>query len=116
MCTGQQILSQNANGIFTYCGHSQLFQLVYNNLCFEFYEWELEVFRDYIDAIDIKRWETEMARSMHRRKIPIGVGNKHFLILMTRKEIEELQNMLHFQPDEMPYLKSKDIHYDMLSN
>ncbi|MET1260032.1 DUF6686 family protein [Flagellimonas sp. DF-77] len=116
MCNGQRVLNQNANGIFTYCDHSKLFQLVYNNLCFEFYEWELDVFRNYIDAIDVVKWESEMARSMHRRKIPIGVGNKHFLILMTREEVQELKNLLHLEVNTMPLLHSKDIAYRFTAN
>ena len=44
MCPSIKILNQSKNGILTFCNQSKLFQLVYNNLCFEFYEWELEAF------------------------------------------------------------------------
>lgn len=94
MCPSQQILNQTKNGLFTYCEHSKLFQFVFNNLCFELYSWELEKFIGYIENLDIMFWEKELKSSLHSRKIPITVGHNHFIILMNRRELEELKRLL----------------------
>ncbi len=94
MCPSKRILNRSANGVLTFCNNSKLFQLVYNNLCFELYEWELQVFKDHLDELDVHYWEKQLRCAVHQKKIPISVGTKHFIILLDRNELFELRQLV----------------------
>lgn len=116
MCPSKRILHQSKNGIITYCKQSNLFQLVYNNLCFELYEWELDVLKEHILNIDITYWEEQLKCAVNQRKIPLSVGTKHFIILFKKSELAELKTLLNKSLKEVPLLSYKDIEYTYLEN
>ena len=94
MCNESKVLQTSKNGLLTYCPKSKLFQLVFNNLCFELYEWELKAFKDYLFEVDVNYWEAQLSNSRNPRKIPLSVGNKHFIILLNHSELTELKTLL----------------------
>ncbi|NJB37501.1 hypothetical protein HCO57_12935 [Croceivirga sp. JEA036] len=114
-CPSLQILNTTAHGRFTYCHKSKLFQFVFNNLCFELYEWELRTFIEYLYDIDVLYWEQQLQSSPHDRKIPISVGKNHFIILMKRVEIRELKELLSQAPKHR-LLSYKEIEYSLEYN
>lgn len=116
MCPSIKILNQSKNGILTFCNQSKLFQLVYNNLCFEFYEWELEAFSDHLKSLDLDYWEKVMPFAPTSRKIPISVGNKCFVILVDKNEILELKGLLKITSNSLKFLSAKDINYRFIEN
>ena len=116
MCNSKKILSRSKNGILSFCNHSKLFRLVYNNLCFELYEWELEALKDYIDELDVTYWESCLKDWGHQRKIPLSVGRDHFIILLNREEVQEVSNLLSPKSHKLPLLGSRDINYDFWEN
>lgn len=116
MCHPLEILNQTKNGLFTFCNHSKLFQLVFNNLCFEFYEWELENFKKYLVTLDVTYWEKDLLPSINQRKIPISVGNKYFVILVNKQEILEIKNLLAIELPQIRLLKHEDINYQFIEN
>nr|WP_299069810.1 DUF6686 family protein [uncultured Allomuricauda sp.] len=116
MCHSLEVLNQTKNGLFTFCNHSKLFQLVFNNLCFEFYEWELENFKKYLSTLDVTYWEKNILPSINQRKIPISVGNKYFVILVNKHEIAEIKTLLATGIPKVRLLKHKDINYQFIEN
>lgn len=116
MCPSHHILSRSKNGVLTFCGHSKLFRLVYNNLCFELYEWELEALREYIAALDPGYWEAHLKDWGHRRKIPISVGKKHFIILVDREEVQEIKDLLSLEGRRARLLDPKEIACPIFKN
>jgi len=108
MCTSLKTLSNTKNGALTFCTNSKLFQLVFNNLCFEFYEWELESFKEHLKTLDINYWEKQAICAIHTRKIPISIGHKCFIILVNREEISEIKQLLHILPRDSNLLSIKD--------
>lgn len=116
MCPSIKILNQSKNGVLTFCNESKLFQMIFNNLCFEFYEWELEAFKLHVSQLDLEYWEKTFMSSLHQRKIPISIGNKHFIILVNRQEVCEIKNLLNIHKNPIPLLKSKDIDYTSIEN
>ena len=116
MCESLKILSQTKNGTLTFCDKSKLFQLVYNNLCFELYEWELDSFKSYISQLDISYWENEFKNWIHERKIPISVGQKHFIILVSKREISEIKRLLTINLRQVEFLEYDDINYRFIEN
>jgi len=116
MCTSLQILNQTKNGTLTFCNRSKLFQLVFNNLCFELYEWELESFKSYIAQLDVSYWEKEFKNWIHERKIPISVGEKHFIIIVSQPEILEIKQLLTPESGKVKLLNHRDINYKFIEN
>ncbi|GLU44129.1 DUF6686 family protein [Allomuricauda sp. NBRC 101325] len=116
MCKSLNIISQSKNGTVTFCNHSKLFQLIFNNLCFELYEWELEALKSYIEELDIAYWENQLKHWSQQRKIPISVGKKHFIILVNREEITELLTLLNMETRKVELLGMEDINYTFIEN
>ncbi len=116
MCPSVKLLKQSKNGVLTFCNKSKLFQLVYNNLCFEFYEWELEVFKSHLNALDFEYWEETLSSTLSLRKIPISIGNKYLVILVSRQEVYELMELLNLEMNTLRFLSYKDIDYRFIEN
>jgi len=116
MCHSHKILSRSKNGVLTFCGHSKLFRFVYNNLCFELYEWELEALRAYMADLDPGYWEDHLKDWGHPRKIPISVGKKHFIILVDREEVQEISGLLSPGGRRPRLLDTTEIDYRFFEN
>ncbi|MEM9362815.1 MAG: DUF6686 family protein [Bacteroidota bacterium] len=116
MCTALRFLNQTKNGCFTFCDKSKLFQITFNNLCFEFYEWELENFKSHILSLTETEWDSSHPNTINSRKIPISVGNKYFIILVSEEELFELNSLLNLETKEIPVLQVKDINYRFIEN
>lgn len=116
MCPSVKLLKQSKNGVLTFCNESKLFQLVYNNLCFEFYEWELETFKSHLSELDFNYWEKALSSTLSARKIPISIGNKYFVILVNRQEVYELKELLSLEMDTLQFLSANDIDYRFIEN
>jgi len=116
MCRYLNVMNRSKNGVLTFCNHSKLFQLIYNNLCFELYEWELEALKEYIEQLDIPYWEKQLKNWNHQRKIPISVGKKHFIILVNKEEVDELLSLLRLEKQKMKLLSYQEIEYQFIEN
>lgn len=86
-----KILNRTTNGILLFCQHRDMYQLLFNNLTFDLNSIELTSFSNYLEQIDIDYWETEYKNSIYDKKIPIPTLQSNFVILLNRKEIEELR-------------------------
>ncbi len=116
MCPSLKYLSTSKNGSLTYCNHSKLFQLTYNNLCFELYEWELDAFKEYLTQIDIAHWEQHFKNSVNSRKIPVPIGVKHFIIVLNQEELYEMKLLLNLEKNKINLLKFNEIQYRLIEN
>lgn len=116
MCAKTTILKQTKNGVLSFCNRSKLFQLVFNNLCFEFYEWELDAFKAHIAELNTDYWEHTLSHSLHQRKIPISVNNKFFVILVNKREVNELRQLMTLHGRSVELLDIKDINYHYIEN
>ncbi|MHA7830554.1 MAG: DUF6686 family protein [Flagellimonas sp.] len=116
MCNHFKIMNRSKNGVLTFCNHSKLFQLIYNNLCFELYEWELEALKEYIEQLDISYWEKQLKNWNQQRKIPISVGKKHFIILVNQEEVDELLSLLGLEKQKVKLLSYQEIEFQFIEN
>ncbi|MEO9513887.1 MAG: DUF6686 family protein [Flavobacteriaceae bacterium] len=116
MCSHTTILKQTKNGMLSFCNQNKLFQLVFNNLCFEFYEWELDAFKAHIAELDADYWEETLSHSIHQRKIPISVNNKFFVILVNKREVDELRKLMNVSSRRVQLIHVKDINYYYIEN
>ena len=116
MCRYLNVMNRSKNGVLTFCNHTKLFQLIYNNLCFELYEWELEALKEYINQLDIPYWEKQLKNWNQQRKIPISVGKKHFIILVNKEEVDELLSLLRLEEQNVKLLSHDEIDYQFIEN
>ncbi len=116
MCSYLNVMGRSKNGVLTFCNRTKLFQLLYNNLCFELYEWELEALKEYIEQLDIPYWENHLKHWSQQRKIPISVGRKHFIILVNKEEVDELLSLLRFEKQQVQLLSHDEIDYQFIEN
>lgn len=115
MCPDNKILSQSKNGLLSFSPNSKLFQLIFNNLCFELYEWELEKFKKYLWGLDVTYWELQLKSWVAPRKIPVEVGNKHLIVMVNKNELDELKTLLTGN-NKLQLLTYKDIDYSFIEN
>jgi hypothetical protein len=110
-----KILNRTSNGILLHCQHRDMYQLLFNNLTFDLSSVEMTSFANYLDQIDIDYWETEYQHSIYEKKIPIPTLQSNFIILLNRKELEELRFLVD-GVTEYKMLKPFEINYMMISN
>ena len=116
MCKFLNVMGRSKNGVLTFCNRTKLFQLIYNNLCFELYECELVALKEYIEQLDIPYWENQLKNWGQQRKIPISVGKTHFIILVDKEEIVELLSLLRFEKQKAKLLSHDEIDYQFIEN
>ncbi|MEE9364651.1 MAG: DUF6686 family protein [Cellulophaga sp.] len=109
MCTSIKIINQTKNGILTRCEKIDIIQLVFNNLCFEFYNEEYLAFVDYINDFDADKIEKMYHYSIHDKKIPISVGHVCLTVLVNKEELTELKFLLTGKKDESARIFSEEI-------
>jgi hypothetical protein len=110
-----KVLNRTSNGILLYCQNRDMYQLLFNNLTFDLSNIEMTSFSNYLDQIDIDYWETEYQHSIYEKKIPIPTLQTNFLILLNRKEVEELRYLVDCIY-EYKILKPFEINYKIVSN
>ena len=110
-----KILNRTSNGILLHCQHRDMYQLLFNNLTFDLSSIEMTSFANYLDQIDIDYWEREYQHSIYEKKIPIPTLQSNFIILLNRKELEELRFLIDCV-SEYKILKPVEINYKMVSN
>ncbi|MEO1487184.1 MAG: DUF6686 family protein [Bacteroidota bacterium] len=106
-----EVLGCSKSGEFSFCNHSKLYQLRFNNLCFEFYEWELENFKRYLKTLLRGFKQHSIVDINGKTKIPLSVGNKYFIILLSHKELVEMFQLLSEKRSTPQLIKAKDIDY-----
>lgn len=92
-----------------------MYQLLFNNLTFDFSSIEMTSFSNYLEQIDIDYWEKEYKYSIYEKKIPIPTLQSNFIILLNRKEVEELRFLVDCI-SQYKMLKPIEINYQMISN
>jgi hypothetical protein len=110
-----KVLNRTSNGILLFCEHRGMYQLLFNNLIFDLSSVEMTSFSNYLEKIDIDYWETEYKNSIYEKKIPIPTLQTNFIILLNRKELEELQFLLDYITN-YKILKPFEINYKIFSN
>jgi len=110
-----KVLNRTSNGILLYCQHRDMYQLLFNNLTFDLSGIEMTSFANYLDQIDIDYWEREYKNSIYEKKIPIPTLQSNFIILLNRKELEELRFLVDCVSEER-ILKPVEINYLIVSN
>ena len=114
MCD-HKILNRTSNGFLLFCLKNNMYQLSFNNVTFNLNSYEMSSFQSYLDKININFWEKEYEDSIYEKKIPIPTLQSNLIILLNRKELNELQFLLDFKKSKQ-LLKSVEIDYKLIYN
>lgn len=110
-----KIINRTSNGILLHCQNRGMYQLLFNNLTFDLSSIEMTSFSNYLEQIDVDYWETEYKHSIYEKKIPIPTLQSNFIILLNRKELEELRFLVD-SITQYKMLKPFEINYQIISN
>jgi len=110
-----KIVNRTSNGILLHCQHRDKYQLQFNNLTFDLNSVEMTSFSNYLEQIDVDYWETEYKHSIYEKKIPIPTLQSNFIILLNRKELEELRFLIDCV-SQYKILKPVEINYQIIFN
>ncbi|WP_395061996.1 DUF6686 family protein [Flavobacterium sp.] len=114
MCD-HKILNRTSNGFLLFCSKNDMYQLSFNNVTFNLNSIEMFSFKSYLDKINIDYWEKEYENSIYEKKIPIPTLQSNLIILLNRKELNELLFLLDYEKCK-PLLKSVEIDYKLIFN
>jgi hypothetical protein len=92
-----------------------MYQLLFNNLIFDFNSVELTSFSSYLDQLDADYWENEYQNSIYEKRIPIPSLQSNFLIMLNSKELEELRFLVD-GINKYKILKPSEINYHVFLN
>ncbi|QTD39267.1 hypothetical protein JL193_03645 [Polaribacter batillariae] len=99
------------------CTRCKIYNLVYNNIFFQFNEEQLNHFKEYISKIDIDYWLDFSACTTQRRKIPVQTFHQNLILVFDLHEINELKTLLGIKNTEKEKILSPaDIDYTLVLN
>ncbi|MFT6370588.1 MAG: hypothetical protein ACJAWH_001672 [Maribacter sp.] len=117
MCPNFKILNSTPNGVIYWFESCEMARVIFNNLCFDFYPEEYNAFLNYISGLDGDQIEKQYENSVHKRKIPIPMGNSCMTIILNKEELLELKFLFN-NKEEYYVLKNpkEEINYQMNLN
>jgi len=116
MCHNIRKISETNNGLLLKCTDCDIYQLVFNNLNFNFTSNELTGFKSYLEEIDEDFWEEEYKHSIYDKKIPIPTLQTNFIILFDKRELQELRTLLRMEQVAYRNLAFDEIRYALYMN
>jgi len=117
MCKKSYVLSRVKNGELSFCESCQNYNLVFNNIFFQFDQDQLNKFRDYVSKIEISYWLDFSSCTSQRRKIPVPTFHQNLILIFDDYEIEELKILLKIKKNKsFDILTSSDIDYNLTFN
>ncbi len=117
MCEKSKILSRVKNGELSICYSCNNYNLVFNNIFFQFNKEQLNKFRKYISKIEISYWLNFDSCSSQRRKIPVETFHQNLILIFDFYEIEELKVLLGInQRNSFDLLAISEVDYNLILN
>ncbi|KGL63207.1 DUF6686 family protein [Polaribacter sp. Hel1_85] len=117
MCQKSKIISRVKNGELSICNGCKNYNLVFNNIFFQFDRNQLNTFKEYITKIDIDYWLDYSSNTTQRRKIPVPTFHQNLVLVFDIYEIEELKILLGIHKSKSKdILLTADIDYTLILN
>jgi len=117
MCHKLKNIAKVKSGELSICSGCNSYQLIFNNLFFEFNQEDYMAFKNYILNIELDYIGQKYACSKLKRRIPIPSLQKNLLLIFNDQEIKELRTLLTTKsPSEYKLLEVKDIDYTLIIN
>ena len=117
MCQKSKIRSRVKNGELSMCNCCRNYNLVFNNIFFQFDKEQLIKFKEYVSKIDVEYWLDYSASNTQRRKIPVPTFHQNLVLVFDTYEIEELRTLLGILDSKSQNtLCTADIDYALILN
>ena len=117
MCQKSRIISSVKNGEISICKDCNNYNLIFNNIFFQFDKEQLNKFRDYVAEIDVNYWLDYSANTTQRRKIPVPTFHQNLVLVFDSYEIEELKILLGINTgNRSKMITTADIDYSLILN
>ncbi|WP_245893468.1 DUF6686 family protein [Polaribacter butkevichii] len=117
MCQKSKIIASVKNGEISICKDCNNYNLIFNNIFFQFDKEQLKKFKEYVAAIDIHYWLDYSANTTQRRKIPVPTFHQNLVLVFDTYEIEELKILLGIYPsNKNKIIATADIDYSLILN
>jgi hypothetical protein len=117
MCQKSKIIASVKNGEISICKDCNNYNLVFNNIFFQFDKEQLNKFREYVAEIDVNYWLDYSASTTQRRKIPVPTFHQNLVLVFDTYEIEELKILLGiYSGNKNKMISTADIDYSLILN
>ncbi|EKF55806.1 hypothetical protein I215_06212 [Galbibacter marinus] len=93
-----------------------MYQLLFNNLNFNFTQGEYESFQRYMYTLEVDFWEEEFKYSIYEKRIPIPTIQSNLLILLNKAEVLELKRLIAMHQSNQELITASDINYNWQPN
>ena len=117
MCENSKIISRVKNGELSICYGCETYNLIYNNIFFQFNKNQLKQFKQYVSEIDLNYWLTFNSSTTQKRKIPVPTFHQNLILVFNDYEIKELKELLGLTNRKTTEtIKTSDIDYTLILN
>ena len=117
MCQKSKIISRVKNGELSMCNCCRNYNLVFNNIFFQFDRKQLNKFKEYVSKIDVEYWLDYSASTTQRRKIPVPTFHQNLVLVFDTYEIEELKILLNIRSNNKnKIISTTEIDYTLILN
>jgi hypothetical protein len=99
------------------CKGCKNYNLVFNNIFFQFDKKQLNKFKEYVSNIDINYWLDYSSETIQRRKIPVPTFHQNLVLVFDTYEIEELKILLNIRSNNKnKIISTTEIDYTLILN
>jgi hypothetical protein len=117
MCQKYKIISTVKSGELSVCNGCKNYNLVFNNILFQFDKKQLLQFKEYISNLDTEYWLEHYFCTTQKRKIPVSTFHQNLILIFDIYEFEELKVLLGINKKvKKEVLSAKDIDYTLILN
>jgi len=117
MCQNYRVIARVKNGELSVCKDCKNYNLVLNNIYFQFDKNQLLKFREYVLNIDTEYWLDHNSETTKKRKIPIPTAHQNLILIFNVYELEALKVLLGISTKvEKAVLTASDIDYNLILN
>lgn len=117
MCHKLKTIATVKSGELSICKGCNSYQLIFNNLFFEFNQDDFDAFKNYILNIELDHAGQKYACSKLKRRIPIPSLQKNLFLIFNTQEIKELKTLLTTKTLSIyKLLDINDIDYTLIIN
>jgi hypothetical protein len=117
MCQNSKIISRVKNGELSVCKGCKNYNLIFNNIFFQFDKNQLVQFTEYISNLDIEYWLAYNSCTTKKRKIPVSTFHQNLILVFDIYEFEELKVLLQINKNmKKEVLSPQNIDYTLILN
>jgi len=117
MCKNSKIIARVKNGELSICKGCKTYNLIFNNIFFQFDKNQLQQFKEYVAKLDIEYWLDFNSETTQKKKIPVATFHQNLILVFSFDEIQELKILLGIiKVKSKAIITTADIDYTLILN